>query len=315
MTHSLLFLLTLFAGCSGPAVAPTLTGSSIPVDSARVVADLRYLSSPTLAGRATGTAGNEAARAYIASQLRDAGVRPIAGEFRMPFVVPAAAGGIPGSNVVGYVPGTERPDRFIVITAHFDHLGRRGDEIYHGADDNASGTAALLEIGRYFAENRPRNSVILAALDAEEIGLLGARAFVADPPVPLASVVLNVNLDMVGRSDAGELYAAGTRHYPFLVGLVDRVAARSAIRLLRGHDGGDGGDDWTLLSDHAAFHEAGIPFLYFGVEDHEDYHRPTDTYENIDQAFFVEAVRTILDFTREADLGLDEIAAAAGRAR
>src|SRR5690606_17653456 len=159
-------------------------------------------------------------------------------------------------------------------------------EIYHGADDNASGSAALLELARHFAASPPRNSVVVAALDAEEMGLRGARAFVANPPIPLDSILLNVNMDMVGRNAAGELYVAGTYHCPFLGGLVDAVAGRSGVTLLRGHDEPTlpAGDDWTLASDHGAFHAEDIPFLYFGVEDHPDYHRPTDTFENIDQS-------------------------------
>jgi Zn-dependent M28 family amino/carboxypeptidase len=211
--------------------------------------------------------------------------------------------------VLCFVPGSERPERFIVVTAHFDHLGTRNGQVYPGADDNASGTAGLIEIARQIAASPPRNSILFAALDAEEIGLRGARALVADPPVPLTAISLNVNLDMIGRSDVDELYAAGTHHYPSLTDLVERVAGRADIRLLRGHDRPDLGprNDWTMLSDHAAFHEVGIPFIYFGVEDHDDYHSPTDTFENIQLGFFVQAVRTVLDFVREADAWLDEV--------
>ncbi|HEY8479206.1 MAG TPA: M20/M25/M40 family metallo-hydrolase, partial [Spirillospora sp.] len=196
----------------------------------------------------------------------------------------------------------------IVLTAHFDHVGigrpdEAGDSIYNGADDNASGTAALLALARYFREHTPAHSIVFAALDAEEMGLQGARAFVRTPPIPLDAVVINVNMDMVGRNDAGELYVAGTYHYPFLKPVVERIAERAPVRLLMGHDSPDlpQGQDWTSASDHGAFHAAGIPFLYFGVEDHEDYHRPTDEFDGIQPEFYSAAVRTVLATVLELD--------------
>jgi hypothetical protein len=114
---------------------------------------------------------------------------------------------------------------------------------------------------------------------------------------------MNVNLDMVSRSAAGELYAAGTYHYPFLEPSVDEVAERSTISLLKGHDspGLPGGDDWTDASDHGPFHEVGIPFIYFGVEDHEAYHQPSDDFDGITPGFYADAVGTIADFLRVID--------------
>jgi Zn-dependent M28 family amino/carboxypeptidase len=210
-----------------------------------------------------------------------------------------------GANVVGFVRGTATPERYIVVTAHFDHLGVQGGELYPGADDNASGAAGLLEIARFFARSPARHSLIFAGFDAEEIGLQGARAFVARPPVPLDRIALNVNLDMIGRNEADELYAAGTHHYPFLADPIRAVAARSDLTILIGHDRPNvpGEDDWTGLSDHAAFHRAGIPFIYFGEEDHPDYHRPTDTFERIDPGFLVAAVKTVIDLLLEVDAG------------
>lgn len=312
----LLLLITIGAlACSAQPQPPLSSTLEPAVDSARVLADLRYLASPALGGRATGTTGNQMAREYIEAALRDAGAEAVGGgAWTQPFGLSPSSrpGKVAGSNVLGMIRGTDRPDRYIVVTAHFDHLGTRDGLIFHGADDNASGSAALLEIARQLGAERPLNSIVFAALDAEELGLQGARAFVADPPVPLEAISLNINLDMIGRSDDGTLYVAGTYHYPFLNSLVDDVAATSELNLLKGHDRPDGsaGDDWTALSDHGAFHAAGIPFLYFGVEDHEDYHRPTDTFENIQPGFFVDAVRAILKLLMLADEGLTQIESA-----
>ena len=296
--------------------APGAPSSVSVPDSLRVLDDLRTLSSETMDGRATGTPGNEAARSFVKSAFHAAGLQPVPGrEMRQMFTLPGAGPGELAANVVGYVEGSERSDRFVVVAAHFDHLGSRGSEIYFGADDNASGTAALIELARFYGSHSPRNSIIFAAFDAEERGLRGARAFVEDPPVPLESIDLVINIDMIGRNDRNELFVAGTYPYPFLAGVVDTVAANSHLRILKGHDRPDGsaGDDWTHASDHGPFHLAGIPFLYFGVEDHEDYHRPTDTFEGIQQGFYVEAIRAVHGAIQEADCQLTEIRSASGR--
>lgn len=315
-------LLLGFAGAVLPsacaAQAPSTSRSATEaVDSARVLEDLRLLSAPAMEGRAAGTSGNEAARIHIETAFRAVGVQPLTGtSLRQAFPLARGAtsdgdGGPLGINVVGLLFGTESPRRYIVLSAHFDHLGIRDGVLYPGADDNASGSAALLELARYFSSHPPRTSIVFAALDAEEGGLRGARHFVQDSPIPLDSVALVINMDMIGRNDRRELYVAGTHHYPFLVPIVDAIAHDSRLAVRRGHDRPDGsaGDDWTQSSDHGPFHSAGVPFLYFGVEDHADYHRPSDTFDGIQPGFYVEAVRTILDAVLEADARADEIMA------
>jgi Zn-dependent M28 family amino/carboxypeptidase len=249
-------------------------------------------------GRRAGTAGAARARDFLLSAFPASGLTALDGNVRQDFSFNSGGTATIGTNVLGQVRGREFPDRYIVLTAHYDHLGIRGTEIYNGADDNASGSAALLELGRYLSRNPTRFSLLFVAFDAEEAGLRGAEAFIAAPPIPLGSIVMNVNLDMVSRSEAGELYAVGTRYYPALRPLVVEAARRSAIRLLAGHDspGPLPSDDWTFASDHGPFHQKGIPFVYFGVEDHAGYHTPADTYEAITPDFYHAAVETILDF-------------------
>ncbi|MGH7464178.1 MAG: M20/M25/M40 family metallo-hydrolase, partial [Longimicrobiales bacterium] len=262
------------------------------------------LAHDSMEGRLAGSPGGARARAFLLRSFRERGLQPVgAAEYQHPFTFERPDTSMTGVNVVGQVTGSSAPDRYIVITAHYDHLGVRNGEIYNGADDNASGTAALLAMVDYFTRNRPRHTIVFAALDAEEGGLRGARAFVDRPPVPLASIILNVNMDMVGRNDAGELYVAGTAHYPQLLSFVERVAATAEVTLIPGHDRPSAipTDDWTTASDHAAFHSAGIPFLYFGVEDHPDYHRPTDDLGGIQPGFYARAVRTVLSAVRLLD--------------
>ena len=118
-------------------------------------------------------------------------------------------------------------------------------------------------------------------------------------------MALDVNLDMVGHSERGELYAAGTHHTPALRPALERVAASAPVKLLLGHDRPEQGkDDWTNQSDQFAFHQAGIPFLYFGVEDHRDYHRPSDDFDTLTRDFFVGSAETILAVVRALDADL-----------
>jgi Zn-dependent M28 family amino/carboxypeptidase len=297
-------LLAFAAACASGR--STGAAQSLPeLDGERLLADVRLLSADSLQGRATGTPGGLKARAHVVAAFERARLTPFAGGFERPFTTTARGSSPPvrGANVVGYLRGTERPDRYLVVTAHYDHLGVRDGQVFNGADDNASGTAALLALAEYFVDNPPRHSIIFAALDAEEIGLQGARAFVETPPVDRAALALNVNMDMVSHSARGELYAAGTHHTPALRPIVERVAARAPVKLLIGHDSPSlpATDDWTTQSDHGAFHAARIPFVYFGVEDHPDYHKPSDDFGTITPAFYVAAARTIADFVAEAD--------------
>ena len=270
------------------------TRQSSPVpDSTRLLHDLSVLAHDSMEGRAPGTAGSDRARAFLIHELEAAGIAPVGTEYERPFTWGDgdARGGI---NIVGRIRGREDAS-VIVLTAHFDHNGIRDGEIFNGADDNASGTVAALEIARLVAQAPLRSTLLLAFLDAEEAGLRGARAFVAEPPIPLDAISLDINLDMVSRS-GGLLWASGAHHTPALRPILERVSAGAPVTLRLGHDRPDApeGDDWTGASDHGPFHAAGIPFVYFGVEDHTDYHRPTDDFENVNAGEFVNSVRTIL---------------------
>ncbi|HET9949472.1 MAG TPA: M28 family peptidase [Longimicrobiales bacterium] len=271
--------------------AQTPTAQTPPaLDSVRLLADLAVLAHDSMRGRAAGTPGSERAARFLERALAETGARPAPGGYRQEFRWPRGS----GVNLVGIVPGTVDQDGVIVLTAHYDHLGVRDGEIYNGADDNASGSAAVLELTRAAVAAPLRHTLVVALLDAEEEGFWGAKAFLDDPPVPLESIVLNVNLDMVSRT-GGVLWASGASHTPALRPVLERLAQGAPLTLRLGHDrpGAPEGDDWTEASDHAVFFEAGIPFVYFGVEDHVDYHEPTDDFERIDPGELLAAVRTI----------------------
>ena len=298
--------------------SPGVIGARI--DAGALLAGARILSADSMEGRRPGTPGGERARRWLDAQYRQIGLDPVGSSFGHPFTVTSQrdSSSRQAVNFIGMVRGTETPDRYIVVTAHYDHVGFgrpvEGDSLYNGADDNASGTSALLALARWFRQHPPRNSILFVALDAEEMGLRGARHFVANPPVPKDAIVLDVNMDMVGRNDRNELYAAGTFHYPFLKPYVERVVARAPITLRIGHDTPEvPRDDWTSQSDHGAFHAAGIPFLYFGVEDHPDYHRPSDEFARLQPEFYAKAVETVLDVLLELDANMGAIQAARSR--
>jgi len=265
------------------------TPVAVAVDSARLLTTLSVLAHDSMEGRAPGTEGSRRARDFIVRALSEAGAEPFDDTFEVPFRWGEAGAGV---NVVARI-GVDVTEQVIVLTAHYDHLGIRDGTIFNGTDDNASGTAALIEIARNVAADPLENTLVLAVLDAEEVGLQGARAFAQTPPVPISRIGLNVNMDMVSRS-SGLLWASGAHHTPALRTPLEVVAARAPVTLrLR--------DDWTSASDHEAFHSAGIPFVYFGVEDHPDYHQATDDFEKVIPGDYVNAVRTILDALRELD--------------
>lgn len=296
-----------------PAGEPASTGATARrLDAASLLADVAALSSPGFEGRRADTDGGRRARAFVLERFERLGLEPgVPGYLQAfsfthrsiralwrrdrPFVLEFKD----AANVLGLVRGTENPERFILVSAHYDHLGIRKGDLYPGADDNASGVAALLAFAAYFAAHPPRHTLLFAAFDAEEQGCRGSGTFAREPPIPLDRLVLDVNMDMIGRSAPGRLFVAGTHHHPGFLPLLREAAARSAVALHAGHDRPIWRTglvaDWSTGSDHSPFFERGLPFLYFGVEDHEDYHAPGDTFERIDGEFFAGAAETILD--------------------
>lgn len=298
-----------------PAVAQRAAEPLPGIDSAATWRALTELAADSMEGRRIDSRGSAAARALLIRRLQQAGLRPAGNAYEHRFAVTSRDTTVRnGVNVLAYLPGADS-SRVLVLSAHYDHVGVRAGAVYNGADDNASGTAALLAIAEWYAANPPRHAIIVAFFDGEEVGLLGARAFLETPPVPLDRIAANVNLDMVARLDKNELYAAGAAPWPFFRPLLLATAARAPITLRLGHDTDENGpgENWTRQSDQAAFHAKGIPWVYFGVEDHPDYHRATDDAERVDAGRYIGAVRTIADFVRRLDTSLDTVVPARRR--
>jgi Zn-dependent M28 family amino/carboxypeptidase len=296
--------------------APVEPVAKPALDRAALLADVRTLASPEFAGRRTGTEGSRLAQAYLTRRFEQAGIKPFGASYAMPFAFTQTRAGVKTAypaavNLVGHIRGSVHPERYLVVSAHYDHLGVKDGATYLGADDNASGVAAMLAVAAHFKQHAPRNTIVFVAFDAEEIGHNGASAFMNAAPFPIAKVALNLNLDMVSRNSGNEIYAAGTRYTPRLKALVEKAAAGSSVNVRFGHDsmvaGAPPDHDWTGASDHAAFHKAGIPFLYFGVEDHADYHQPSDSFANIEPKFFGEAARLIISTAVVLDQNLDAL--------
>jgi Zn-dependent M28 family amino/carboxypeptidase len=272
------------------------------IDREKVLQDLKYLSDDALEGRKTLSEGNLLAQEYIKAHFQSMDLYTHYSKYYQKFTFENRRERKKyedATNVIAFIPGkTSR--KIIVITAHYDHVGigrknAAGDSIYNGADDNASGTAALMAFTTYFKENQPEHAIMFAALDGEEMGLQGAKALLNDFPFPKEDILMNINMDMISRNDKGELYASGTYHNPSLRPILEGVSQGSTPVLRFGHDDpSTGRNDWTQSSDQGPFFDQKIPHIYFGVEDHKDYHKPSDEFGNIDQDFYVNATNLIL---------------------
>lgn len=283
--------------------------ASLRVDSDRLMAVVTTLADPKFEGRAAGSPGGLAARAWLLERFKSIGLQPVSGSYVFPFsftrmTMTGRVNG-EGANIVGQCLGTDTKAPIFIVSSHYDHLGVRDGVVYPGADDDASGVAVMLAVAEYCQRTPFRRTLVFAAFDAEEAGLQGAKSFMIKPPVPKERIALNVNLDMVSRNEKREIFVAGTHPWPQLKAPLDAVAKGAPITVLFGHDKpaaiAGGVDDWTNQSDHGPFNSAKIPFVYFGVEDHPDYHKPTDTADKINRGFFVDVAETVLDAVLRLD--------------
>ena len=273
----------------------------------QLLSDVEILSSDVYEGRKTATRENQMAANYIVNRFKSIGLEFYQDSFKHPFTFHnRSKQSINGTNLIGYIKG--RTDDVIIVGAHYDHVGISNSLIYNGADDNASGVAGLLAMASYFKEHKPKNTIIFIAFDAEEMGLQGAYAYLKNPVIEASRIKLMVNLDMISRSDKGELYAAGAFKNPILKNILKSAEEKTGVKLIFGHDDPKlGRDDWTMQSDQGPFAQNNIPFVYFGVEDHKDYHKPTDEYENINKDFLYGASNVILNSILKLDKQLKTV--------
>lgn len=251
---------------------------------------IEWLADDQREGRLAGTSREAESANYIADYFLRIGVSPAGddGTYFQQYVLEGPmtqALGVENHisrNVVGFIEGAEYPGRYIILGAHFDGQGMGGlismdhggePAIHNSADDNASGTAGIMELARYYADNRPDVSVVFAAFSGEELGLIGSGHFVETMQIDKEEILAMINLDMIGRMEEKKLTIFGTGTANIWDELLDNISVDS-LDIIRTPSG-------SGASDHATFYEMGIPVLHYFTGTHEDYHRPTDTADKI----------------------------------
>jgi len=266
-----------------PSLSPGLSPDMLPL---RLVQESRYPIVYSIGGEVIEAlfGSRERFREYLSRGQQEQSLQEVPGvqvELRVAF---REVERVEVPNVVGMLVGREYPQEYVVIGAHFDHVGvvsargKEQDTIYNGADDNASGTAGLMLIARALSQlpKPPRRSILFVAFSGEEKGLLGSRAFVRKPPFPLENCIAMLNLDMIGRNHPDSL-SVGVRP----AGLRELIE-RENRRLRHPFVLGQRAEEFFGRSDHASFAEVGIPVAFFFTGLHEDYHRPSDHAEKLD---------------------------------
>ncbi|HEX7845824.1 MAG TPA: M28 family peptidase [Chitinophagaceae bacterium] len=202
------------------------------------------------------------------------------------------------SNVLGLIEGTDLKDEYVVITAHYDHVGKRNDTtIYYGADDDGSGTTGVLELAQAFAEAKkagkgPRRSILFMTVSGEEKGLWGSKYYSENPVFPLNKTTVDLNIDMIGRTGSEYQKDKDSTNYVYIIGddklssdlavITDQVNnTYSKMKLDRKYNDPNDPNRFYFRSDHYNFAEKGVPIIFYFNGTHADYHRPTDTPDKI----------------------------------
>ncbi|MGD1843097.1 MAG: M28 family metallopeptidase [Thermonemataceae bacterium] len=332
-----------------------LFGQPIPVEKSKQAAKfattitaeelkehLYTLAADSMEGRMSGEAGQKKAARYIASQFEAMGLQKgmdtsyfqvfeiarVKRRYRLvkPNMSLDSTYGIKTTeNVVGYIEGTSKKEEVLVISAHYDHVGKKYTTIFNGADDNASGTSGMIEIAEAFAEAqkagyRPKRTIVFLLVSAEEIGLMGSSFYTNYQPLfPLENTVANLNVDMIGRVDENH---QENPDYIYLIGsdklsedlhqLSERVnATYMQLKLDYTYNADNDPNRYYYRSDHYNFAKNNIPVIFYFNGVHADYHQPTDTPDKINYTKMTKIAQLVF-FTaweianREARIQLNE---------
>jgi hypothetical protein len=308
MTASLALAFVLAADPFPYAAAEAELSESITPEELK--AHVYRLSSPEFRGRR----GPGAARAaqHVADLFKRSGLAPAFGDSYyqdIPWLVGTGTNGgssFVGRNVAAMLPGSDPvlADEWIVLSAHYDHLGERGLSLYPGADDNASGVAMLVKVAEAFAlaKRKPKRTVLFVAFDLEEQGLQGSAHFAAHPPRPFDKLKAFLTADLIGRSMGNVMdeyvYVLGSECSPGLRRLVNNAKPETGLTV--GKLGADmvGGTRFVARSDYGPFRDRRVPFLFVTTGVHPDYHKPTDLPDRVDYAKLARVSRWILELTR-----------------
>lgn len=288
---------------------------------------LSTLASDDFQGRETGEPGQQKAAEYLKTFYEKNGIKPALGE---EFFQTIPAGYFKPEigetqNVASVIKGNEFPEQIVVVSAHYDHLGVKQDgQIYNGADDNASGTVAVMEIAKAFKKAKesgqgPKRTILFLHFTGEEKGLLGSKYYTENPIFPLENTVVDLNTDMIGRVDDAH---QNTPNYIYLIGsdrlssALDSVINRqnrkyTHLALDYTYNAEDDPNRFYYRSDHYNFAKHNIPVNFFFNGVHEDYHKPSDTADRIHYDLLAKRARLIFYSAwevanRDTPLKLDE---------
>jgi len=272
------------------------------ITSKDLIKHLTIVASDDMQGRETGSKGQKKTGEYLINHYKSNAISFPIGATDFYQKIPAAFlnakrnNNLPDSeNIWAYIKGSEKPDEIIVISAHYDHVGIKDGEVYNGADDDGSGTVALLEIAQAFEIAKkeghgPKRSILFLHMTGEEHGLLGSSYYSEHPLFPMAKTITDINIDMIGRHDE---FHNDSSNYVYLIGSdylstdlfnICEAANKNYVNISLDYKFNDRADPnrFYYRSDHYNFAKNGIPsvFLFSGV--HADYHKPTDEVDKIE---------------------------------
>jgi len=275
---------------------------------------LYIVASDEMEGRNTGEPGQKKAGIYLINYYKSLGVsfpnaatsfyQPIPASFFKKTFSPKLGD---SENIWAFIKGSEKPDEILVISAHYDHVGMKNNEIYNGADDDGSGTVALLEMAAAFQKakkdgNGPKRSILFLHVTGEEHGLLGSKFYSENPLYPIANTIADINIDMIGRRGYGKetndnyVYVIGSDRLSSDLHSISEAANAKYVNLELDYIYNDLNDPnrFYYRSDHYNFAKHGIPSIFYFNGVHDDYHKPTDTPDKIDYPLYTK--RTQLAF-------------------
>lgn len=275
--------------------------------------NLHILTSDSLEGRRTGEPGQRKAAQFLANYYRELGIlnppnttdyfQAIPASFMQNTMMKLKD----SENVWAFIKGSEKPEEVVAVSAHYDHMGILLNQIYYGADDNGSGTSAVMEIARVTKELsnkgiRPKRSILFLHLTGEEFGLFGSQFYTENPPIPLAQTIANINIDMIGRrsnehnSSNDYIFVVGSGKLSHDLYNIVQKSNLNSVNMSLDYKFDDANDTQQIYyrSDHYNFAKNNIPAVFYYNGTHNDYHLPSDTVDKID--FPLLAKRTQLIF-------------------
>ncbi len=276
-------------------IATTYANTITQIDLKKLV---YQLASDEFEGRKTGENGQKIAAKYITNFYKNIGVNAALKDGNYLQYIPKdyfrGRSSNSSENVVAFIEGSEKKDEYLVISAHYDHIGLKGDEIYNGADDDASGTSAVLEIAEAFQKavkqgHKPKRSIVFLLVTGEEIGLFGSQYYTENPIFPLKNTVVNLNIDMIGRVDKKHeenpnfIYLIGADKLSAELNAVSEATNKKYTNLVVDYTYNNENDPnrFYYRSDHYNFAKNNIPVIFYFSGVHKDYHKSTDTADKI----------------------------------